>query len=414
VEVRTVLVRGQEPGGRSPEARLRPTRRLLLDAIVHRRQSVFYRWDVQERQPEYTAHLGSDWALCAPLPDEPEPGWGLYVTGRQYETAAVPGGPPRDQVLKGDLKFTELVADIFGSLRQVRDLQRRHAELAHILSPAVLAALATRDGDVLRPRQTKVTVLFCDLRGSSRTIEEGQSDLAGMWERLSEALSIMTSSIIDQEGVVGDFQGDAAMGFWGWPLEQSDQVERAARAALTIRRRFARAALERGNPLAGFACGIGIAHGPAIAGRLGTPDQFKVGVFGHVVNLAARLEALTKQFGVPILIDEQASARLTGAHTRYLCRTRRVARLRPAGMRTALTVSELLPPLGEPGAMPEGNRRDYEAALDAFLAGRFRDAADLLRPLRHDGPARFLLDYMDRQQGTLTPAWDGVITMESK
>ena len=73
---------------------------------------------------------------------------------------------------------------------------------------------------------------------------------------------------------------------------------------LAIRRDCLRAAQKPGNPLAGFACGIGIAHGRAIAGRLGTAEQFKVGVFGPVVNLAARLESMTKFFGVPILMDD--------------------------------------------------------------------------------------------------------------
>jgi adenylate cyclase len=256
--------------------------------------------------------------------------------------------------------------------------------------------------------------LFCDLRGSCRIMDEGRDDLPGLWERVSTALGIMTGSIIDQDGVVGDFQGDAAMGFWGWPLDVPDQVERAARAALTIRRHFARAAREPGNPLAGFACGVGIAQGPAIAGKLGTPDQFKVGVFGPVVNLAARLESMTRLFRVPILLDEASARRLAGSQHGPWCRCRRLARVQPHGMLTTLTVSELLPPLGEPGAMPERDRRDYEAALDAFLGGRWPDAGDLLRRLPHDGPAESLRGFMEANRGTPPAGWDGVIVMETK
>jgi adenylate cyclase len=409
IDLRAVKVR--EPN-RAP---WQPSRRLVLDAIGSRRQSVLYRWTPPlEPANDFTAYAAVDWAICAPLPDDPTPGWGLYVIGR-LPAAPTGDAPAQQEGFKGDLKFTELAADIFGSLRQVRDLQRRHALLSRFLSQAVLAVLLTRENleEVLRPREADVSVLFCDLRGSCRIGEEGREDLTGLWDNVSEALGIMTSGIAEQDGVIGDFQGDAAMGFWGWPLGVPDRVERAARAALYIRRRFTRAAQDRGQPLAGFACGIGIADGPAVAGKLGTDDQFKVGVFGPVVNLAARLESLTKLFQVPILVDEATAQALAGPDSLWW-RCRRVARVQPYGMTTRLMVSELLPPVQEPGAMPEQDRRDYEASLDAFLAGRWADALELLRPLRQDGPARLLREFMQRRQNTPPAGWDGTIVLEAK
>jgi adenylate cyclase len=397
-------------------APLEPSRRLVIDAIRRRRQSVFYRWDVKASRSEYTVHQAYDWAICAPLPDDPSPGWGLYIAGRfQDPQAHAPKVPPQEDLLKSDLKFAEVVADIFGSLRQVRDLQRRQTQLMSILSRPVVAALAQEDTDkVLQARETEVTVLFCDLRGSCRIMDEGQGDLPGLWSQVSEALSIMTSSIIDQDGVIGDFQGDAAMGFWGWPLDVPDQVERAAHAALNIRRRFVRASQQKDHPLAGFACGIGIAHGAAIAGKLGTQDQIKVGIFGPVVNLASRLESMTKQFQVPILLDERSAKKLSTGVNSHWCRCRRLARVQPLGMLTVLTVSELLPPAVEPGTLPERDRLNYEAALDAFLAGGWKDALALLRRLPQDGPGERLKAFMERQGNTPPAKWNGVIVMDSK
>jgi adenylate cyclase len=419
LEVRAAV--GQDRG----PAPLEPSRRLVLDAVRRRRQSVFYRWDVKVPRPEYTVHKAYDWAICAPLPDDPSPGWGLYVAGRLTSLPSPPGGegpgvrevnaPTQEDLLKSDLKFAEVVADIFGSLRQVRDLQRRQTQLMSILSRPVVAALAQEDTDrVLQARETEVTVLFCDLRGSCRIMDEGQGDLPGLWSRVSEALSIMTSSIIDQDGVIGDFQGDAAMGFWGWPLDVHDQVERAAHAALNIRRRFVRAAQQKDHPLAGFACGIGIAQGPAIAGKLGTQDQIKVGVFGPVVNLASRLESMTKQFQVPILLDERCAKRLSAGVNSHWCRCRRLARVQPLGMLTVLTVSELLPPAVELGTLPERDRLNYEAALDAFLTGRWQDVPALLRRLPRDGPGERLQSFLERHGNTPPAEWDGVIVLESK
>src|SRR5207253_1782118 len=100
---------------------------------------------------------------------------------------------------------------------------------------------------VLKPRQTEVTVLFCDLRGSCKIAEDAEQDLAATCDRVADALTVMTTNIIKMDGVVGDFQGDAAMGFWGWPLASEDQVEKACRAALGIYHDFLRESKRAGR-----------------------------------------------------------------------------------------------------------------------------------------------------------------------
>ena len=317
--------------------------------------------------------------------------------------------------MQGDLKFAKLVADIFGGLRQVCSYRDRQAYLDRLLSGPVRAALSRSEPDeVLRPRAATVTVLFCDLRGSCRIVEDSQDDLPQLWERFSEALGLVTSGIIDRDGVIGDFQGDAAMGFWGWPIAMEDQVVRAARAALDIVKDFSRRA-RPGTPLADFRCGIGIAHGVAYAGRLGTTDQIKVGVFGSVVNLASRMESLTKTFQVPILMDEAAAKALTGRMDDW-ARMRRVARIRPYGMQAETTLHELMLPHHDPRAMSEANRLDYEAAYDFFLAGRWPEAGELLARLPEDGPSEFLRKFMASHPGGPPPDWakNHTINMASK
>jgi adenylate cyclase len=397
---------------------IRPSKRLVTDAIHSRRQTVSYRWagkDTPAQPAEITIQDRLDWVVCVPLPDDPSPGWGLYLTG--HTSSAI--GSTQQELLRSDLKFAELVGDLFGSLRQVRDLQRRHGLLTRFLSRPVLTELSRGEGDienVLKPREAAVSVLFCDLRGSCLFSEQGSDDLQHLWDRLGAALGVMTSNITDLDGVIGDFQGDAAMGFWGWPLACKDDregAERAARAALGIRRDLARAVLP--GVCAGFTCGIGIASGMAYAGKLGTYDQFKVSVFGPVVNLAARLESMTKYFGVPILLDENTATQLNTPQAGRWCRTRRLARVKPFGMTTILTVNELLPPEVEPGTLKEHLRRDYEAALDAFIAGRWVDTERLLRHMPvSDGPTAVLHDYMAENANLPPRDWKGVIEMKSK
>src|SRR5262249_49939474 len=206
--------------------------------------------------------------------------FGLYVSGRLPRDLKTPDSVVRDTELKADLRFAQLTADIFGALQQVHDLQRRQSLLLRFLSPRVVRVLLAEPNktveEVLEAKPAGVTVLFGDLRGWCRMAEESSGDLMGLWAGVSQALEVMTEAIVQFDGVVGDFQGDAAMGFWGWPLSTEDQIEQACRAALSIRRHFFQASSKKSSLLAGFACGLGLAHGPAIAGRLGTMDQFNV------------------------------------------------------------------------------------------------------------------------------------------
>ncbi|MFO0965943.1 MAG: adenylate/guanylate cyclase domain-containing protein [Gemmataceae bacterium] len=411
VQVRAALQRD----GRAP--RFKPSRRLVSDAVRRRRQATMHSW--ASGGADFTVSPDLDWAICAPLPDDPEPGFGVYVVGQNKQDLLLSG--TQMDVPKDDLKFAALVADIFGALRQVRDLQKRLSILQSILSPKVLAALAKQDiNDVLKPRETDITVLFCDLRGFSRITEEGEQRLQDVWDRVSEALGIMTRNILDKDGVIGDFQGDAAMGFWGWPQRRDDQVEMAARAALAIRKEFWQASLKTNHPLSNFACGLGIAHGKAFAGRLGTMDQIKVGVFGPVVNRAARLESMTKHFQVPILVDEETAETLQKMSDSSSLRinaenfrTRRLAKVKPYGMERTILVHQLLPARVEPGVLSEVDMRDYDAALEQFLSGAWSDARELLERLPYDGPSQLLKDYIARRPRP-PEGWDGVIAMGSK
>lgn len=399
VHVRQALGRDGRP------STVQPSRRLVLETLRRRRQPVLHAWSGGQAG-DFTAPSEFAWALCTPLPDEPLPGYALYASGRsRSETAR-----------KEDLKFAGLLAEIVGQLLQVRDLQKRRRLMESFLSPRVLAHLAgqTLDQDMdqlIRPELTNLTVLFCDLRGFSRRAEAEQ-DLRAFCDRVSEALNVMAEHIIDQEGVVGDFQGDAAMGFWGWPEPSDDQVARAASAALGILKKFQQCHRKRDHPLADFQCGIGIAHGPGIAGRLGAYVQFKVGAFGPPVNVAARLESLTKVVGGHILVDENAALKLAG-RPRTSLRLRRLARVQPYGMNRALMLHELLPPAHEPDAMPERDLLDYEAGLDNFLSGRWDIALHLLERLPHDKPSRFLRDFMLQHHNPPQP-WEGVLVMDKK
>jgi len=393
-----------------------PSQRLILQAL-RQRQSVLHVWQGAEPASQaFTARGNFDWAFCTPVLGDACQGWALYVAGRfAADLPAMPASSdPND--LREDMKFTELVATALSSLRQMQLLNRRHATLSQFFSPVVLNTLGHEDPDVvLAPRETEVSVLFCDLRGFSRHSERHADDLLELLNRVSQALGVMTHHILEQGGVVGDFQGDAAMGFWGWPLVQEDAVLRTCRAALAIRTQFESASLDAESPLARFEAGIGIATGRAVAGKIGTADHVKVTVFGPVVNLASRLEGMTKTLRAPILLDEATAQAARRQVPQEVGRVRRLAVVRPYGLDTPLEVSELLPPVSQSPLLSDEHLECFEAALDAFLQGRWPAAFELLHRIpAEDVAADFLTVYIAQHNRTPPRDWDGVIPLGSK
>jgi adenylate cyclase len=392
-----------------------PSGRLIRRA-VDAETSMVNVWPRATRSPspDFTHAENVDWAFCTPVLGSACRGWALYLDG-QFPAEVIARGQIGPEQLQDDLKFTELAASTLRSLREVRLLEQRQAGLRQFFSPIVLEALSAADpGDVLVPRETEVSVLFCDLRGFSRRSERESGDLMGLLQRVSDALGVTTSRILSQGGVIGDFHGDAAMGFWGWPLEQPDAVERAARAALLIRRAFEQAGQRQEHPLADFRIGIGLATGRAVAGKIGTADQVKVTVFGPVVNLAARLESMTKVLRAPILIDEQTARRIRQSMTTDQARVRRVARVRPAGMTRAVEVNELLPSRGEFPQLGDEHIQAYEDALDALLARDWDAAFQQLHQVPADDRVKdFLTVFIAQHHRTCPPDWDGVIPVDA-
>jgi len=403
------------------EEDFRPSRRLIAQAITTG-ESVLHRWTrTRDDDPQFTLSDDVDWAFCTPLSGSACRNWAVYVTGKTPDEPTRRHGDSQGlEELQDDVKFAELVGNMLSSLRQLRQLERSQASLRQFLSPVVLQAVGDANWEeVLTPRETDVSVLFCDLRGFSRESEKHADDLWNLLERVSRALGVTTRHILDENGVVGDFHGDAVMGFWGWPLEQADAPRRAAMTALAIRAEFEAAAHRAGHPLADFRIGIGIASGRAVAGKIGTADQVTVTVFGPVVNLAARLESMTKFMHAPILLDETSAAVVRECLPPSVARVRRVARVRPYGLNQPIIVNELLPSADELPYLSDDDVALFEKAAAAMFGFDGRIDWESSFELLHRVPAEdrtkdFLTVYMAHHNRTPPPDWEGVISLERK
>ncbi len=382
---------------------LSPSERLIRSAL-EQQASVVHVWSAgSPRAGNFTIESGIDWALCVPLCQESSAEWGAYLTGRFDDQAL-----HEPEALKDEVKFAELAAETFRSLRQLQRLTRQQGALAQFLSPPVLNYIRGEDFEaLLAPREVDVSILFCDLRGFSLESERLAGKLPELLDRVSRSLGVMSRQILASGGVVGDFHGDAAMGFWGWPLPMDDAPLRACRAALAIRREFLAADWRSVDEPSDFRIGIGVATGRAVAGKIGTVEQVKVTVLGPAVNLAARLETLTKTIRAPILIDGPTAAFVQQSGADF-ARTRQIAKVRPTGMSTVVDLHELLPPAAELPELPAADLQHYAAAWQACAAGDWTLAAARLQEVSSADRVR---EFLAGVVANPPAKWEGVIEL---
>jgi adenylate cyclase len=394
---------------RDENERFTPSRRLIQTALASKR-GVVHVWADRGGEVEYTMTDSLDWALCVPIDGESSRGWTIYVSGKLRPGSVLTQISGAND-LRPELRLVRLVAQYVGAFREVRALRKQRAGVSQFFSAAVMEALVTTTQvESLAPRERDVAILFCDVRGFSKQSEAGAGDLPMLLARVTAALGMMTQSIVKQDGIIADFQGDAALAFWGWPNASPEGPLPACEAALEICTGFRRVAAEADHLLQGFRVGIGVTFGKALAGKIGTEEQSKIGVFGPIVNLGSRLEGLTKQFGVSILIDDATASHLRqNGLDRFS--TRRLARIRPAGMGTSVWVHELY----SAGEYSPELLNEFAAGVEAMFLGRWEEASYLLKPLADsDRPSAVLLEFMDKTGFQPPEEWDGVITFTGK
>jgi len=395
----------------------------LIRQVLEKRESVIHIWHgVRDQPSSFTQGEDMDWAFCTPVPGYPCRDWVLYITGSFQRTEATPISDPAD--FQDDLKFAESAAAMLGYLREIRQLARDNAALTQVFSPRVIDVVSASDPDVvLAPRESEVTAMFCDLRGFSLHADRSADDLFGLLDRVSDALGVMTREILDNGGVIGDFQGDSVMAFWGWPLPEPNGPLQACRAALSIMREFTKGqrqqvhaaeTIRQGeHALSGFACGIGIATGKAVAGRIGTNDQVKFTAFGPVVNLASRLEGMTKYWKAPVLMDETTAAAVRSAEDQ-VGRLRTICAVQPFGMSQQVRLTELLDS-GELASLTDEHLRLFETGSAEFEKGNWKEAKATCEGLAAEDPVSQVILQEMFERGNDVPAdWDGVLRMGTK
>lgn len=261
-------------------------------------------------------------------------------------------------------------------------------------------------------RKTELTVFFSDIRGFTSISESMPADqLAAL---MNEYLGAMTAVIRRYRGTLDKYMGDAIMAFWGAPVEDAQQARHAVLSAMDMQ-----AELVRLNPkLAAkgwpeIKVGMGINTGPMIVGDMGSQVRKAYTVVGDAVNLASRLEGITKQYGVGIIVGER-TRELLGKEVVF----RELDRVRVKGKEEPVAIFEPIGLEGQIGKDRQDELRLWSQALRAYRAQDWDQAELALLNLGRLAPQPLYEAYGERiarcRKAPPGDGWDGVWIFDSK
>jgi len=159
-----------------------------------------------------------------------------------------------------------------------------------------------------------MSIMFSDVRGFTTISESYKRDPQGLTALMNRFLTPLTNAIIDHNGTIDKYMGDAIMAFWNAPLSDPHQERHACEAALDMLRRLAALNAQReaeataeGRTSRPLAVGIGVNTGECVVGNMGSDLRFDYSVLGDTVNLASRLEGQSKIYGVTIVLGNSTA-----------------------------------------------------------------------------------------------------------
>lgn len=268
------------------------------------------------------------------------------------------------------------------------------------------------EGFSMEGENRDMTVLFSDIRNFTSISEK--LDPKQLTELINAYLTPMTHIIHKQRGTIDKYIGDAVMAFWGAPLNDPDHARHALLAGLEMQQHLQGLMREfeaRGWPV--FRIGVGINSGTMTVGNMGSEFRRAYTVMGDSVNLASRLESLTKQYGVGIIVGEATMNAVPEAVYRELDRVRVKGKLEPVA---------IYEPLGLQGTIaPEALEQleQFRHVLERYHAQDWDGAERGLRDLLARAPQTRLYElYLERiahfRSDPPGAEWDGVFVFTTK
>lgn len=310
--------------------------------------------------------------------------------------------------------LTGLAGNYYLKLRESRKLSRF---LARYTSPELVREMMRdREGiyTTLKGRKMMVAVLFSDVRGFTSKSE--QMEASDMVRQLNEYLNAMVAAVVQNRGIVDKFIGDAVMALWGTVNSDGDEENalNSVRAALAMRM-----SLEALNAdwvsrgMDTFQFGIGIHQAEVVAGNIGSDsphEKMDLTVIGDGVNLASRLEGVTKEYGVDLVVSEAVRAKVGDE---FLLRSADLVKVK--GKKVPTPVFAVL---GEKTTPRPPGLDAFEDGVKTYREGRFTEALGLFNRAADEGLGDTLTHvYQERCENLIKSPpenWTGVYEMTTK
>ncbi|PLX33082.1 MAG: adenylate/guanylate cyclase domain-containing protein [Hyphomicrobiales bacterium] len=304
------------------------------------------------------------------------------------------------------------------------DIERKRVRSAfsHYLAPNLVEQLsANPDRLVLGGELREITMMFSDVRGFTG-IAEGLNSHE-LITLINKVLSPISESILNHQGTIDKYMGDAVMAFWNAPLDDPDHPRNAALAAIDMQKRLvglnadlSHQAREDGREFIKIRLGVGLCSGPSSVGNMGTENRFDYSVIGDTVNIASRLEGLTRIYGVDILMAQSTAAKCAGLALLEVDKVRVKGREQPVNLYALVG--------GEDYAGSDEFRRLAQAhgqMIESYRERLWDEALrDIERCLEHadERTAEFYRIYCARieeyRENPPGEDWDGVFTALTK
>jgi len=294
--------------------------------------------------------------------------------------------------------------------------QRNKRHLSNIfgqyIPPSLVEEMDESGEEVsLEGESREMSVLFSDVRGFT-TISEGL-DATELTRMINEFLTPFTYAVQSHRGTIDKYMGDCVMAFWGAPLADEEHARHALLTAFDMI-----AAVEsldepfENNGWPAIRVGVGIASGEMNVGNMGSEFRIAYTVMGDTVNLGSRLEGLTKQYGVDIIVNDKTASLVPDFTFRELDLVRVKGKYEP------VAIFEPLGPSGGISAKTAADLKLYVDALEAYRRQQWKSAFDSFQTLRERNDAllyNVYLDRIERFRGEPPPDdWDGVFEHLSK